>query len=65
MYANEDSYDCDPDFERLYQQNQRKVYAGSAKHTCPDCGRKNALTDEQKRRGYHCDACTRAIEQGF
>lgn len=51
--------DCDPDMERAYQADQRKIYAGGRRHDCPDCGAKNALTDEQKRRGYHCDGCTR------
>ena len=55
----------DPEFEREYQRDQRKLYAGQSRHMCPDCGRPNALTDEEKRRGYHCSACTRAIEEGF
>ena len=57
--------DIDEEMEREYQRDQRKLYAGARTHTCPDCGRENALTDEQKLRGYHCDACTRAIEQGW
>ena len=57
-------YETDEGMERVYQRDQRKLYSGKARHTCLDCGRENALTDEQKRRGYHCDACTRAIEFG-
>ena len=62
-----DGYDPDTDagMEAAYQREQRKLYAGEAKHTCPDCGTPNALTDEQVRRGYHCDRCTRATEQGW
>jgi formamidopyrimidine-DNA glycosylase len=50
--------------EQLVQADQRRIYKGRSRHTCPDCGTPNALTDEQKRRGYHCDACTRALEWG-
>lgn len=26
-------------------------------HPCPDCGRKDVLTDEDVRKGYCCDRC--------
>lgn len=61
----ESPYDGDEDFEQSFQDDQRKIYAGGRNHTCPDCGRENALTDEQKRRGYHCDRCTRQTEEGW
>jgi len=65
--SNSIMYDPDTDagMEAAYQRDQRKLYAGEAKHTCPDCGTPNTLTDEQVRRGYHCDRCTRATEQGW
>ena len=55
----------DREMEAAYQRDQRKLYRGSRRHTCPDCGRENALTDEEKRRGYHCGACTRQTEEGW
>jgi DNA-directed RNA polymerase subunit RPC12/RpoP len=30
--------------------------------TCPDCGEKR-LTAYQHQHGYHCDTCTRNVEQ--
>ncbi len=52
----------DREFEREYQRDQRKLNSGTRRHVCPDCGTPNALTDEEKRRGYHCGRCTRATE---
>ena len=64
--SNYDDEPCDdPEMEQLYQQDQRRLHSGKARHTCPDCGRENALTDEEKRRGYHCGACTRSMEEGW
>ena len=60
-----DDYDTDEGMERAYQADQRKLYAGGSKHTCPDCGAPNALSDEEKRRGYHCGRCTQATELGI
>lgn len=54
--------DEDPELVELYHRDQRRLYAGPARHTCPTCGRDDALTDEQKRRGYHCDDCTKEAE---
>lgn len=54
--------DSDDGMEEAFQADQRKIYSGTARHTCPDCGTPEALTDEQKRRGYHCDRCTRSEE---
>lgn len=36
--------------------------AGVRKFPCPTCGRKNALTAEDVRRGYQCDRCADAAE---
>lgn len=52
------------EFEREYQADQRKIHRGKSRHQCPTCGKPNAITDEQKHRGYHCDACTRETEGG-
>ena len=57
--------DIDPEMELLYQEDQRRLHAGDAMFPCPDCGRQNALTAEMKRRGYHCSACTRQVEEGW
>ena len=57
--------DIDPEMELLAREDEQRVYAGDGMFDCPDCGAKNALTAEMKRRGYHCDQCTRAIEEGF
>jgi DNA-directed RNA polymerase subunit RPC12/RpoP len=54
--------ECDPSFEESALEDQRRVYAGGYIYPCPDCGAENALTREMKRRGYHCDNCTRSIE---
>jgi hypothetical protein len=32
---------------------------------CPTCGRKNALTPADARRGYQCDHCADAAESGY
>lgn len=56
--------DNDHEMAKLYLQDQRKLYAGPAKYDCPDCGRKNVITEEMKRRGYHCDYCTASMEGG-
>ncbi len=57
--------DTDEGMERAYQADQRKIHSGARRHDCPDCGAKNALTDEEKRRGYHCGRCTRQLEEGW
>lgn len=31
-------------------------------YACPTCKRKNALTQEDKRKGYQCDNCADAEE---
>lgn len=36
--------------------------AGKRIHPCPDCGRKNQLTDEDIRLHYHCDFCAEELE---
>jgi len=57
-------FDDDPELVQEFHKDQRKLYSGPSCHRCPTCGRPNALTDEEKRRGYHCGACTRANECG-
>jgi len=42
--------------------DQRRIYKGKSRHECPTCHTPDAITDEMKRRGYHCDACTQAEE---
>jgi predicted RNA-binding Zn-ribbon protein involved in translation (DUF1610 family) len=32
---------------------------------CPNCGKKNRLTREDKLRGYQCDECANALERGY
>lgn len=49
---------------RLVAADQRRIYRGESRHECPTCKTQNAITDEQKRRGYHCNDCTRAAEGG-
>ena len=36
--------------------------SGANLYKCPDCGERR-LTLYQKRNGYHCDTCTRNVEQ--
>lgn len=61
-----DNEPCDDaDMEAAFQADQRKLYSGPSRHTCPDCGTPNALTDEEVRRGYHCSRCTKAMEEGY
>lgn len=61
LFPHDDDYD--PDFYAAIQADQRRVYAGDKLHACPDCGAENALTAEMKRRGYHCDRCTKLAEE--
>jgi len=58
-------YESDPEMEQAIREDQRRIYTGGFNYPCPDCGAQNAITHEMKRRGYHCDRCTRAIEEGF
>lgn len=32
---------------------------------CPNCGRKNVLTPEDRHLGYQCDSCADAQERGM
>lgn len=32
---------------------------------CPNCGAENALTPEDRARGYQCDRCADATERGY
>lgn len=58
--------DSDRDMHRddaeAVQADQRRVYAGRDRHDCPTCGKPDQITDEMKRRGYHCDECTALAE---
>lgn len=64
MYPQDEPLD-DADIERAFQADQRRLYRGGYVYPCPTCGEENAITAEMKRRGYHCDRCTRAIEEGW
>lgn len=57
--TTQDNY-SDATYRRSFE---RKLYRGGAKHECPTCKRPNALTDEQKRKGYQCDKCA-DLEEG-
>lgn len=39
--------------------------AGKRIHPCPTCGRKNQLTEKDKRLGYQCDRCADRAEGRF
>ena len=56
--------DIDPEMELIAREDEQRVYAGPGLFDCPDCGAHKALTAEMKRRGYHCDRCTRCMESG-
>lgn len=32
------------------------------RYTCPTCGTPEALTEYERRKGYHCLSCTRQTE---
>lgn len=49
----------------LKSSYQRVLNKGPRYYPCPDCGRENALTVEEKRRGYYCGICTRNVETGM
>jgi hypothetical protein len=60
--------DCysDEDCEAVYhRQIARTNRRNPARYDCPDCGAKRALSAWEKQQGYHCEACTRSLEQGF
>lgn len=53
----------DYEANREYYASIRRANKRDAKrYDCPDCGAKGALSAYQKAKGYHCSACTRAIE---
>lgn len=61
------SEDYDPDYEEsAYARSERaenaKLNRDKRLYICPDCGQKR-LTAYQKAHHYHCDVCTRNIEQ--
>ena len=63
MYDN-DSMD-DYEANRHYYAEMRRVNKDKTLYDCPDCGAEKVLTAWQKQQGYHCEACTRRIEQGY
>jgi len=38
---------------------------GKREHPCPTCGRKNMLTERDKKLGYQCDRCADGLEGRF
>jgi DNA-directed RNA polymerase subunit RPC12/RpoP len=59
-----DPYDDDPELVELYHQDQLELNAGPHNISCPSCGRKNMLTEEMRKRGYHCVKCIDSLESG-
>ena len=64
-YAFSGNDDDDPELVQLFNQDQKRLYSTPARHSCPDCGRPNVLTDEMERRGYCCSRCAHAKEFGI
>lgn len=54
--------DIDPELREAHHRDQRKLAEGGGRFPCPDCGTPNALSAEEKRRGYHCGNCTALAE---
>lgn len=65
MNANETITEDDHEFERLYQEDQRRLNSGARNLPCPDCGKENVMTLAEINRGYHCSECTKRTEEGF
>lgn len=43
----------------------RAAHKGNRRNLpCPNCGDKNVLTPADRARGYQCDRCANALEQG-
>lgn len=56
----------DEECAAVYHRQIRSTYRRNPnRYDCPTCGTKGALSAWQKQQGYHCDACTRACEQGY
>lgn len=49
-------------YRNNYYAQQRRVHSGPRNLPCPDCHEPNRMTQGEINKGYHCDACTRAIE---
>jgi hypothetical protein len=63
----EDYSDCVSDAEcnAVYHCTIARVNRHNPqRYDCPDCGTKRALSAWEKKQGYHCAACTRALEFG-
>ncbi len=60
--ARDTEEECDPGLREAANRDARKLAEGGGRFTCPDCGTPNALSAEEKRRGYHCGRCTALAE---
>ena len=61
-----DHYDSFDPYDRFYDPGGRSsLHAGKRKYKCPTCGRKNALTLKDKKKGYQCDRCADGLEGNF
>lgn len=40
------------------------LHPGKRIHPCPTCGKRNALTPQDTRKGYQCDRCADQAESG-
>lgn len=55
----------DHDDERERFEYQKKMNRGGKHFPCPTCGRENALSAQEKAKGYQCNRCADAEEGIF
>jgi hypothetical protein len=61
--------DCDDRSEFADPNGRSALRAATSRNPrnkpCPNCGRKNVLTQKDVNLGYQCDACADQAENGF
>ena len=68
-YDYEPDYDSCDEFGFADPGGKSALRAASKRNprnkSCPNCGRKNVLTPADVARGYQCDSCADAAENGW
>lgn len=65
----DEDYEYDDDRSEFADPGGRSALRAASKSNprnlpCPNCGKKNRLTQADRARGYQCDSCADALERG-